>query len=77
MMEALRPSLDEASQGKDLNTKEAALDYIGRRALGQTTSRANRIKHAQVGICVRVCVLIDRLIGTDARQINTYERTER
>jgi len=33
MMEALRPSLDEASQGKDLNTKEAALDYIGRYSL--------------------------------------------
>lgn len=47
MMEALRPSLDEAAHGKDLNTKEAALDYIGRRALGQTTSRVNRIKHAQ------------------------------
>ena len=71
-MEALRPSLDEASHGKDLNTKEAALDYIGRRALGQTTSRANRIKHAQeivirellphIGItgtmCVRVYVCV-------------------
>ena len=121
-MEALRPSLDEASHGKDLNTKvwniyiyiyiyirtyvhtyicvvcvcvcvystlrhahtqyvcihiiythtntqEAALDYIGRRALGQTTSRANRIKHAQeivirellphigiTGVFVCVCV---------------------
>mmetsp|Transcript_18763 Transcript_18763/g.45096 ORF Transcript_18763/g.45096 Transcript_18763/m.45096 type:complete len:1181 (-) Transcript_18763:313-3855(-) len=47
MMEALRPSLDESSKGKDLNTREAALDYIGRRALGQTTARENRIRHAQ------------------------------
>jgi len=46
MMEALRPSLDEAAQGKDLSTREAALDYIGRRALGMTTSRENRIQHA-------------------------------
>ncbi|KAJ1480582.1 RNA polymerase II second largest subunit [Baffinella frigidus] len=46
-MEALRPSLDEAAQGKDLSDKNAALDYIGRRALGTTTSRENRIKHAQ------------------------------
>jgi len=47
MMEALRPSLDEAAHGKDLGTKEAALDYIGKRALEKTTSKTNRIKHAQ------------------------------
>mmetsp|Transcript_70577 Transcript_70577/g.188361 ORF Transcript_70577/g.188361 Transcript_70577/m.188361 type:complete len:1176 (-) Transcript_70577:60-3587(-) len=47
MMEALRPSLDEAAQGKELNTREAALDYIGRRAVNQATSKENRIRHAQ------------------------------
>jgi DNA-directed RNA polymerase II subunit RPB2 len=29
MMEALRPSLDESAEGKNLNTREDALDYIG------------------------------------------------
>lgn len=33
MMEALRPSLDESAQGKDLSTREAALDYIGEHTL--------------------------------------------
>lgn len=47
MMEALRPSLDEAAEGKDLGTREACLDYIGRRALGTATSKENRIKHAE------------------------------
>ena len=77
MMEALRPSLDEASHGKDLNTKEAALDYIGRRALGQTTSRANRIKHAQeivirellphIGITGTMCVHVYVCVCVRAR----------
>ena len=47
MMEALRPSLNEAAEGKDLTSREDALYFIGKRAIDKITSRDQCIKHAE------------------------------
>ena len=44
MMEALRPSIEEA---QPINTQELALDYIGKRANQVGVPRAQRLQYAR------------------------------